>query len=107
MSDIPVVKAFVADPRKGQQSTQDFYDELDKYTKTKRAESVRGVKMTPNEKRNYEQLNNANTALKALNKEERKIIESTKLSADEKRKKLDKIIDAQTKLVQASLKRLK
>lgn len=106
LSDMPVVKAFIADPRKGQQSTQDFYDELDKYTKAKRAESVRNVKMTPNEKRNYEQLNNANTALKALNKEERKIIESTKLSADEKRKKLDKIIDAQTKLVQASLKRL-
>jgi hypothetical protein len=107
ISDMPVVKAFIADPRKGQQSTQDFYDELEKYTKTKRAESVRNVKMTPTEKKNYESLNNANTALKALNKEERKIVESTSISADTKRQKLDKIIDAQTKLVQASLKRLK
>jgi len=107
LSDMPVVKAFIADPRKGQQSTQDFYDELDKYTKAKRAETVRNVKMTTIEKKNYDSLNNANTALKALNKEERKITDSTTLSPEAKRAKLDKIIDAQTKLVQASLKKLR
>jgi hypothetical protein len=106
-SDMPVVKAFIADPRKSQQSTNDFYDELDKYTKKYQAESIRKVKMTPTEKKNYQSLNNANTALKALNKEERKIIESTSLSPDAKRAKLDKIIDMQTKLVQVALKKIK
>jgi hypothetical protein len=106
-SDVPVIKAFIADPRKSQQSTQDFYDELDSYTKKQQAESIRKVKMTPTEKKNYQSLSNANAALKALNKEERKILESISLSPEAKRQKIDKLIDMQTKLVQAALKKVK
>jgi hypothetical protein len=106
-SELPVIRGFTTDPRKGSQPVQSFYDELKKYEQIEAAGKTENVKVSIKDKQNLDMLQGANKGMRELNKKEREILNSTKMNAEQKRKELDKIADQQMKLADAVLKRLK
>lgn len=106
-SEFPIIRGFVSDPRKGSQSVQSFYDKLNDYQQKEAGTKVEHNKLRGTDKQNYKTLSNANNVMKELNKQEREILSSSKMSPEQKRKQLDAIADKQNKLAQAALNRLK
>jgi hypothetical protein len=90
LTEQPVFRAFFITPFRGSESVQTFYEKLHIQSQYKEAYDKTKTKDPNFDPRLYLQLDNANKAIKELNKKAREIDESSQ-PADKKRKMLDNI----------------
>lgn len=105
-SQLPVAKAFFANPSSTGKSVDYVYTELDKLTRTRGSAKEGKSGFTPQEENKYQFLNDRAKQISEVSKEIRQVTNSPKLSGDDKRERLEKLNDLRNKIARDTRNKL-
>lgn len=106
VTQYPFIRGFTATSYRGSQSMQDFYDAIKKNDEVVSEAKFNDVKPDSASAKNKKILANASKIMQELRKQEREAMGSEKLNPDQKRDKIDRLQILQTKLAEATLKKI-
>jgi hypothetical protein len=105
VTEYPIARGFTATSYRNSQPIQDFYNALKKQDELEAEAKFNKKKPMPTQTKRT--LDNAEKVMREFNKQEKAARDSTSLTPDQKRKKIDELLLKQTRFAEAVMKKIK